>query len=149
MDETGSHFNLRVNKVTLVLFAGLVWIGVGFMLCKMAIGWLNDYASGGKYIFAVTGIMAALVIHHFGFLKVVNKNLTRLNSFEGKRCPFSFISWRSYMLVAIMMTMGITMRHSSIPKQYLSVLYLAIGLALVLSSIRYFRHYLHEIFINI
>jgi hypothetical protein len=149
MKEAESHFNLRVNKVTLMLFAGLVWMAVGIMLCKMAIGWLINYAAGSKYIFASTGVLAALVIHHFGFLKVVNKNLTRLYAFEGKRCPFAFISWKSYILVAIMMTMGITMRHSSIPKQYLSVLYLAIGLALILSSTRYFRRYFSEVFISI
>jgi hypothetical protein len=41
-----------------------------------------------------------------------------------------------------MVTMGITLRHSPIPKQYLSVIYTGIGLALFLSSIRYFRNLL-------
>jgi ABC-type nickel/cobalt efflux system permease component RcnA len=52
------------------------------------------------------------------------------------------MSWKSYILVAVMMTMGIALRHSSIPKQFLSVLYLAIGLALMLSSLRYIRRFI-------
>jgi hypothetical protein len=39
-----------------------------------------------------------------------------------------------------MVALGITLRHSSIPKQYLSILYNGIGLGLFLSGIRYFRN---------
>ncbi len=80
------------------------------------------------------------VIHHYGFLKIVDKNLGRISKMEGKRCAFSFMTWRSYFTIAIMVTMGILLRHSAIPKQYLSVLYIGIGMALILSSIRYFRN---------
>jgi hypothetical protein len=51
------------------------------------------------------------------------------------------MTWRSYIIVVIMVSMGITLRHSSIPKQYLSILYNGIGLALFLSGIRYFRFF--------
>jgi hypothetical protein len=40
-----------------------------------------------------------------------------------------------------MVSMGIALRHSSIPKHYLSILYNGIGLALFLSGIRYFRFF--------
>jgi len=87
----------------------------------------------------VVGGLAAVVIHHFGFLKVVDKNLDRIRPMQGKRCAFSFMSWKSYLMVAVMMAMGIGLRHSPIPKPYLAVLYIGIGLALVLSSGRYLR----------
>jgi len=38
-----------------------------------------------------------------------------------------------------MVSMGIGLRHSSIPKPYLSIIYLGIGVALFLSGTRYFR----------
>jgi hypothetical protein len=50
------------------------------------------------------------------------------------------MTWKSYLIVAVMVTMGIMLRHSSIPKQYLSIMYIGIGTALILSSIRYFRY---------
>ncbi len=46
----------------------------------------------------------------------------------------------NYLTVIIMVSMGIALRHSRIPKQYLSIIYNEIGLALFLSGIRYLRH---------
>ena len=49
--------------------------------------------------------------------------------------------WRSYLIVIVMIAMGIDLRHSPLPKPYLAVLYGGIGMALVLSSVRYLRHF--------
>jgi hypothetical protein len=87
-------------------------------------------------------------IHHFGFLKIADKNLNRLLPLTEKRCVFSFITWRSYGIILIMVSMGIALRHSSIPKRYLSILYNGIGLALFLSGIRYFRFFLRLLFVK-
>jgi len=38
-----------------------------------------------------------------------------------------------------MISIGVTLRHSSIPKQYLSILYNGIGLGLFLSGVVYLR----------
>ena len=93
----------------------------------------------------VIGAVFALLIHHLGFLKIADKNLNRILVMRGKSCLFAFIPWKSYLLIAIMITMGAVLRHSIIPKHYLAVLYIAIGLALVLSSARYIRVFIQEI----
>ena len=123
-----------------------MWCCVGIMLTSLAVHWLYIY-EGNPLLFAVPGLIAALIIHHFGFLKIVDKNLGRITRLPGRPCVFSFISWKSYFIIIIMVTMGITIRHSPIQKQYLSVIYLGIGLALFLSSIRYFRNLLVNIWI--
>ena len=128
-----------VSRRTLLLLAGLLWIGVGTMLVSLAAGWLRESHSRHLSMLVAIGVLAALLIHHFGFLKVVDKNLGRILPMKGKRCVFSFMSWKSYLLVGLMMAMGIGLRHSPIPRPYLAVLYVAIGLALILSSIRYLR----------
>ena len=79
-------------------------------------------------------------VHHFGFLKIADKNLRRLLPLTEKKCIFSFITWKSYLVVVIMIGFGITLRHSGIPRQYLSVIYNCIGLALFLSGLRYIRN---------
>jgi hypothetical protein len=129
----------KVPRKVLFLIAGMMWCGVGIMLSSMAYGWLSAYG-GNAWIFAASGIMAALIIHHFGFLRIVDRNLGRISKLPDQPCAFSFISWKSYFTILIMVAMGITLRHSPIPKQYLSVIYFGIGLALCLSSIRYFRN---------
>jgi len=134
-------FNPAVDKKILVLLAGLMWCGVGVMLITFAIKWLSVYEGTGEWIFYLCGFLTAMPIHHFGFLKIADKNLNRLLPLAEKKCVFSFMTWRSYFIVLIMVSLGITLRHSSIPKQYLSILYNGIGLALFLSGVRYMRFF--------
>lgn len=143
MRSIAEKFKPVASKKILLIIAGSMWICVGSMLAFLAITWLGNYR-GDPWFFAVPGFIAALLIHHFGFAKIVEKNLQRISRLPNKPCVFSFISWKSYLIIIIMVAMGITLRHSSIPKQYLSVLYLGIGLALFLSSIRYFRNLLSQ-----
>ncbi len=121
------------------MFAGLVWIGVGVMLLMLAFSWLSRTYSPDVFLFSGIGTVFALLIHHFGFLRIVNSNLKRILSMTGKRCLFSFFPFKSYFLIGIMVAMGMMLRHSAVPKRYLAILYIAIGLALLLSSIRYIR----------
>jgi len=62
-----------------------------------------------------------------------------------KKGLFAFITGKSYLIIAVMITMGIVLRHSAIPKQYLAILYIGIGLGLILSSVRYIRIFIREI----
>jgi hypothetical protein len=128
-----------VGKRVLLYLAALMWICVGGMLLGFAYTWLCPLALHEALVRVGTGAAIALVIHHFGFLRVVDRNLARIMPMEGKRCLFSFMSWKSYLVVASMAAMGMALRHSSVPKPLLSVVYTAIGLALVLSSFRYLR----------
>jgi hypothetical protein len=138
--------NPAVDKKILVMLAGLMWCGVGVMLITFAQKWLSAYNGAGAWIFYLCGFLAAMPIHHFGFLKLADKNLNRLLPFTEKKCVFSFMTWRSYFIVLIMVSLGVTLRHSSIPKQYLSILYNGIGLALFLSGIRYLRFFVKLLF---
>jgi hypothetical protein len=128
-----------VDKNALIFLSFFVWVVVGTVLLLFAYSWLKAFQVNSSLLFVGVGVGAALVIHHFGFLKIVDKNLGRILPMEGKKCAFSFMTWKSYIIVAVMVTMGTLLRHSAIPKTYLSILYIGIGLSLVLSSIRYLR----------
>ncbi|NQV33445.1 MAG: hypothetical protein HQ515_12200 [Phycisphaeraceae bacterium] len=126
-------------KHWLLLLAGLLWIGVGCMLNGLAWSWLKTEPAGEAAMLGGLGFSGAMAIHHFGFLRIVDKTLARILPMQGKRCVFSFMPWKSYILIVGMSLLGATLRHSPLPKPYLAVLYTAIGTALILSSIRYFR----------
>jgi hypothetical protein len=130
-----------VDKSVLMLMAGLMWCGVGVLLVSYAVTWLSVCTEREQLFFYPAGFLAAMPIHHFGFLKIAGKNLNRILLLEEKTSPFTFMTWKSYVIVVIMVSMGIALRHSSIPKMYLSILYNGIGLALFLSGIRYFRFF--------
>jgi hypothetical protein len=145
MNRLFEQYKPAVGKRFLILLSGLMWIAVGGLLLNFAYQWLVAVKEGrSAFVFAAVGLLCSFIIHHFGFLKVVNKNLGRILPMEGKRCLFSFQSWRSYLIILLMVGMGIGLRHSSIPKPYLAILYIGIGMALILSSIRYLRVFLTE-----
>jgi hypothetical protein len=53
---------------------------------------------------------------------------------------FAFQSWWSYPLVVFMMSLGLALRASSLPRIWLTPIYLGIGAGLTLSGMRYFIH---------
>jgi hypothetical protein len=139
-------FSPAVDKRILILLAGIMWCGVGIMLIHYAVSWLSSCNGREQFFFYSAGFLAAMPIHHFGFLKIADKNLNRILPLTEKKSLFSFMTWKSYGIVLIMVSMGIALRHSSIPKRYLSILYNGIGLALFLSGIRYFRFFFKLLF---
>lgn len=134
-----------VTKPFLLFLAGIVWECVGIMLLYLAFTWLSTASGRDIFLYAGAGVLLALLIHHFGFLKIVDKNLKRLLQTDGKKCLFSFIPWKSYLIIVVMVAMGALLRHSKIPKGDLAALYIGIGLALILSSVRYMRAFCREI----
>jgi len=137
-------YNPAVKKEYLLLPAGFAWLGVGLMLCSMAFRWLQSETH--PVIFAAAGVSAGILISIFGFGKIARQNIDRIKSLPGTRCFFSFMTLKSYLLVLVMISFGIALRHSSLPRTFLSVIYIAIGFALGISSFSYFRAYRHMAF---
>jgi len=137
------QYKPAASKAVLLFLAGISWTGVGIMLITWAIGWLSP--SNHALLFAAIGTVIGLVVQHFGFTKIVNKNLKRLLPLKKKLCLFAFIPWKSYLIIGVMITMGSLLRHSDFPKPYLAIIYLAMGLALALSSLRYLRYCAYEL----
>jgi hypothetical protein len=111
-------------------------------LVVVAANWLlqADQHSGVALVIA---LVAGAIIYLFGFSKLAEINLKRIYDQapgKDKVCVFAFQNTRSYLIIVIMMGMGYGLRHSSIPKIYLAPLYMAIGLALFLSSLKYYQH---------
>ena len=127
-----------VDKHYLILLSGIMWIGVGILLNSFAYHWLKAYNGNYLWIFICSGLIVSLLKNRFVLSKLVNKNINRIEANGNKQWLFSFMTLKSLIMIIIMMSAGITLRHSSIPKQYLSILYIAIGTALMLSSIKYF-----------
>ena len=133
-----------VSRNVLLFVAGFVWVCAGSYLLFLAILWLSAAENINLFIFAGSGVGLALLIHHLGFLRIVDQNLNRIIPMQGERCLFSFMPWKSYLIIAVMIFVGFLLRHSDLPKSYLAILYIAIGLALILSSKRYMRVFLRE-----
>ena len=144
MNSKIKKFDPAVDKKFLVALSGIIWTVVGIILCNLAVKWLSNTSTQSTLLLGSSGVILSLFIHHFGFLKLVDKNISRILAKKGKVCIFGFQPWRSYLIIIIMVTMGIILRHSSLPKQYLSIIYIGFGGAMLLSSFRY-----HRVFIKL
>ncbi len=148
MHEKLNKFDPAVDKKILVFLSGMLWSVVGIALCSLAFQWLSSPTAEHVMWLAAAGTAMSLMIHHFGFLKLVNKNIDRILAKQGKVCIFGFQPWNSYLIILIMIGMGTILRHSDLPKHYLSIIYIGFGGAMILSSIRYHRVFIKLLFFS-
>jgi hypothetical protein len=131
-------FNPAVSKYWLLAIAGVMWAAVGLMLCGLAYGWLTQPPSGLALICAAIGLLIAVGANHFQFTHLAQRNIQRILRYPAKACVFAFQAWSGYIMIIGMITLGIVLRHSPLPKVYLAIIYVAIGGALLQASLNYF-----------
>ena len=145
MYSTLKKFDPAVDKRLLIFLSGVLWSIVGIMLCKLAMNWLSLTSRQNAVWPGITGVVLAVLIYYFGFLKLVNKNTGRILSKEGKVCIFAFQPWKSYLIILVMIGMGTVLRHSSMPKHYLAIIYIGFGGAMILSSLVYYKYFFRNL----
>ncbi len=124
----------------LLALAGVMWTMVGVMLGRYAFTWLTRPPSLAHAGLGLAGVAAAVPIYRLGFRGLARQNIERIRQLQERPCLFSFLAWKSYATVAVMISAGLLLRHSAIPKPYLAILYAAIGGGLFLSSFVYYGH---------
>ncbi|MDX2414599.1 MAG: hypothetical protein QNK33_05365 [Bacteroidales bacterium] len=131
-----------IKKQYLVYISGILWVLVSLMLINFARSWYETFEGSTHWIYTSIGMTLAVFKYFFVFSGMADKNLHRILSMN-ERAPFyKFFSFRTYLLILIMMTLGISFRKFGVPGQYMAVIDIAIGFGLFFSSIRYFRKYI-------
>ena len=115
-DDETSSLKPAATKPWLIALAGLTWSVVGILLCRLAYGWSAFVNGGGFASLELVSILMAIVAYRFCFSKIARKNITRLSLLTEKTCIFAFQRWKSYVLIGVMVTLGITLRHLPIPR---------------------------------
>jgi hypothetical protein len=134
---SGSSFKPSVPRHWLFAMASLFWLTAGGILCTRASIWLANDSTRTAILLEVSGIVAGLVFYILLFIKVARKNIVRICSLPDRPCFFAFTAWKGYLMIGGMMTLGIMLRNSSLPREILIVPYLAMGGALILASFRF------------
>ena len=115
---------------TNLLVAALMWSFIGLYL--MVRGYLLHQALSGLFLALALGLgtlKAFLVIE-----RAVRKNIARIVARPEGMCLGGVYSWGMWGMVACMMLGGRLLRNSSVPPLVVSVIYVAVGWALLLSS---------------
>ena len=139
-------FKPGVKSIWLYVIALVVWAGVGVNLNLLAIRWLRPVETRFALLLILSGIMLAVVSYSIMFKRFADQNIERICHLPNdKICVFAFQRWTSYPLVVFMISLGIIFRlYIPIPKPYLAIVYIGIGMGLVLASLRYFKNLLRK-----
>jgi len=95
-------------------------------------------------------LLAGIVFYRCMFSAISLKHINRILQLEIERpCFFSFFNWRSYIMMTLMMSTGITLRLTGIvPVTWLSLFYISMGTPLFISAIRFYIYALKNILQN-
>ena len=102
----------RVNRRTLLLIAGCVWIIAGINILRIGIiTWLND---AHYWLFKVgEAIVVFLLFFQFVFRRLFVKHSERISQKGEKNCPFSFFDVKGWIVMIFMITVSYT--HLTLP----------------------------------
>jgi hypothetical protein len=128
-----------IPKRYLLFVAAFVWTFAGGMLFYRGFSVLVDYPDL-LWLKIVISIIFGLIFYTVLFDRISSKHTQRILKMEIERpCLFSFFNFRSYLMMVLMITMGITLRKTGVvPLQYLSAFYVTMGVPLSLSAIRFY-----------
>lgn len=136
-----SRFTLAVERPWLFGIAGVAWTMAGLILLGWSVIWLGASDLTSEAELGALGLTVAFLAGHYGFSRIVMDNIDRIEGMPPRACAFSFQPWKSYLVMAFMIALGIVLRHSGVPKPALAVVYLAIGGALIYASRLYHRRF--------
>jgi len=116
---------------THLMFGALIWSVVGFFL--MANGFFLTSLAGRSWLIFL-GLILGTAKGLFVLDRVARKNIKRIRGFEPKACIGSVYSYKTWLLVIMMIVLGRTLRMTVLPGEVVGVIYIAVGWGLMLSS---------------
>lgn len=125
----------RVAGRTQLLLAGALWSAVGALLLVFGARWTLGALGGPTgFLVLVFGIGAGLLKGRFVLDRAARRITERIADRDDGRCAGGFLSWQSWLLVALMSGAGRLLRAGLLPPAVFGPFYAAIGAGLLFSS---------------
>ena len=128
-----------VKNRTLLLLAAMVWGAAGFNIAR--IGALAY--PGNESLFHAAVSLVVFVLFWRMFHKLVSKHTARIKNFAREKQYFwRFFDKKSFLIMAFMMTGGISMRAFNLmPEGCIAMFYTGLGIALALAGLAFALEY--------
>lgn len=125
----------------LLFIAAVVWTFAGGMLLYKGAALFLNYQNF-FWVRLVSSSIGGLLFYLLLFSKISFKHTRRIINLKNDNpCAFSFFNLKSYILMTVMITSGILLRKSGlVPPEYLSILYITMGIPLSLSAFRFYYY---------
>lgn len=121
-----------LGKRWLIAANALLWTLAGFNIARIGIK-CALHASMAIWIWAVPVFAAFFMM----FCRIIEKNAERIRNFETDKAPlYRFLTLKGYLIIAFMMTLGITLRSlGTIPDCFFAFFYSGLGTALMVAGL--------------
>lgn len=130
-----------VSRAVHLFAAPFLWTAVGSYLLVRGWGWLG--ADQGRWLLIVAAVAGTLK-SMFILDRMARRSLQRIVLFKDNTCLGAVYSWKTWLLVLVMMTAGWLVRTVTQPGPMIGTLYCTVGWSLCLSSrlgwLEWFRH---------
>lgn len=128
-----------VNRQALLFTAGAVWMVAGANILRIGIiTWIGDARDWQFKVIEATVVF--LLFFLFVFKKLYDKHTRRIEQKSDKSCPFAFFDPRGWVVMALMIALGITVRTLHLlPDAFISVFYTGLSLALIFTGALFLR----------
>ena len=129
-----------VGNRTLLGIAGFVWLAAGVNILRIGVKAVFSVIGGGFGRTALMAVLAAAIFYAFHrmFSRIVVKHTARIRGYETKQPIWRFFDGKSWLLMAFMMTLGITLRRfGGLPEFFFAFFYTGLGTALSVAGIRF------------
>lgn len=124
------RFTPRAGQRVQLFSAAAMWaIGASILLVR-GVGFLHD-----SWFAALLALAVAIGVVKSRYLldRVARKAVLRIHE-RGRACYFGFFSWKSWAFVVVMMGGGILLRNSGLPRDFLAVVYVGVGVGLAIAD---------------
>ena len=135
---------MKVKRDNLLLIAGIVWMIAGSNILIIGV---SSYIGSSNMawwaiLLMILGTFAVLGLFHVMFGKMVKKHVARIRNFEDRpHNPLLFFDVKSYIIMAFMIALGITLRVSGIvPNWFIASFYTGLGSALLVAGLGFILH---------
>ncbi len=131
--ESDKHQALKpgVSRSVHLFAAPFLWTAIGILLMYRGWGWLGF---GQKRWLVCVAVLLGTAKSVLILDKTARRSIQRIIAFKDGTCLGAVYSFRSWLLVALMMTFGIMLRKFTDPGPGVGTVYIAIGWALCFSS---------------
>lgn len=137
---------LNVSKTALLFIAGIVWLAAGVNIARLGILSFGRM-SQSMWWMLVIGVIAVFTVFHIKiFSKMVGKHANRIAGYvEDKIAFWRFFDASGYIMMAIMMTGGISLRaFGLVPNWFIAFFYTGLGIALALSGMSFLGRFVRR-----
>ena len=134
LKEWAERFKPSARAKTHLLAAALLWTVVGLGLTAAGLVWSFGSALPWSLLLAAAGVAAGTVKGRLVIRKMADWNTARIIARGDGHCLGGFLAPKTWLLIAVMMSSGILLRRSGVPRPILGVLYTAVGTGLLIGG---------------